>query len=316
MDNGVIELLVVMGAGVIRGAAVLGPAGRANAALVGADATARPQTTPPGIVSISSPSEAGVSYRFASWLETSPLNDFLHGRLFSPPGVYNGAGSDLLGTTFDLPPGVLVHDVEVYCSAQVSTFATVAIWSTGATTLTNVIAGPTQIGPFGDSALHATNIAVPTAGNGPFPHGTKVAVFLATLAAGTIGLNGFRLGLKSAPLSPVLLAAPVRVYDTQTSHAPLAGGATRTISLASHLPIGASGALYTVSVYNTNGGGALSCGAGGPATLALGLQWSRTGDQVSAPMTSAVSSTRQIKIHSVTGSGTTDFFVDLTGYLV
>ena len=99
----------------IGGAAVLGTAGRADAAPVGADATAQPLTTPPGIVSISSAPEPGVSYRFASWEETSPLNDFLHGRIFSTPGLFTSAGNDFLGTTFDLPPGVLVHDVEVYC---------------------------------------------------------------------------------------------------------------------------------------------------------------------------------------------------------
>jgi hypothetical protein len=306
---------LLTGAGAIGGAAVLGTAGAAGAAPAGADATVEPNATPTGITSISSAPEPGVSYRFASWLETSPVNDFAHGRSFSAHGVFNGSGNDFLGTTFELPPGAVLHDVEVYFSAQVNTIVNIATWSSGQPNLANVIVGPTQIGPFPDANLHAKKIAVPAAVNGPFPHGTKLAVYLATITTGTIGLNGFRLGLKNAPLSPVLLAAPTRIYDSR-DHSPLVAGRTRAISLASHLPTGANGAMYTLSILNTHGDGSLHVGAAGSSLAAVGIQWWAAGQRLSNSITSAVSGSRAIGVHSTAGSGKTDFIIDLTGYLV
>lgn len=306
---------LLSGAGVFGSAAVLGAAGLADAAPTSASAVAAPGTTPPGIDSISSPPQAGVSYRFASWIDTSPLNDFLSGRRFATPGVYTSAANDSLGATFDLPPGAIAHDVEIYLSAQVNASIGVAVWSTGVPSLGNAIAGPLPIMAFADSAVHAKRIAIPSHTNGPFPHGTKLVVFVSTATSGKVGLNGIRLGLRNAPLSTVLIT-PARVYDSRTHHAPLRAGKTRTISLASHLPHGANGAIYTLSVVDTHSHGALKAGAGGSSLSATALQWSRTGDRVSVPVTSAVSSTRTIGVRSATGSGATDFTVDLTGYLV
>src|SRR3954454_24118692 len=122
---------LLSGAGVLGGAAVLGGVGAADAAASRPDATARPDAPPPGLVSISSAPQPGVSYRFASWPDVSALNDILSGRRFSASGVSATEFNDVLGATFDLAPGAIVHDLEIYCSASVSASAGLAVWSSG-----------------------------------------------------------------------------------------------------------------------------------------------------------------------------------------
>jgi hypothetical protein len=302
---------LLTGAGAIGSAAVLGSAVPARASSAGAAVT--PDAPPGGLVSLSTAPEAGVSYKFAMWADASPLNSLANGRIFASSGVYANP-QDIIGAVFDLPPGALVHDVEAYYRANLNTTLTAAVWASGTGDLGHTIAS-VPIDPVAGTAMRKSRIVVPSSSNGPYPHGTKLAAFIDTLPNASIQVNGFRVGYRNAPLAPVLLTTPVRVYDSR-DHSPLVTGQTRSISLASHLPTGANGAMYSLSVLNTHGAGSLHVGAAGSSLAVVGIQWGRTGDRLMSPVTCAVNGSRAIGVHSTAGSGKTDFIVDLTGYLV
>ncbi len=216
-----------LGVGAVGGATVLGSAGTARAAAVTHGAVAN--GTPVGITSISPPPEAGVSYRFLDWVDSTPLNSTADGRIFGTRGVY-ASPQDLIGVSADLPPGAIVHDVEAYYIANLNTTLTAAVWSSGAGPISSDL-GSVALDPVAGNAMRATRLVIPSATNGPFPHGCRLLVYIDTLPNASIQVNGFRIGLKNAPLSPVLLASPTRVYDSHTHGGTLANR-SRTISLA------------------------------------------------------------------------------------
>jgi hypothetical protein len=205
-------------AGVGGAAALLGTAGSAEAAppLRGPDASRRPAGVPPGLVSISSPPEIGVSYRFAMWSDLTASNDITNGRHFQSEGVtvLSTTTTDSMATCFEVPPGTRVHDVEAYYNANTNTTLRVSVWNSGAADLSHIIAS-TQLGPFAGDTMHVTNLPIPGNVNGPYPHGSLLVVSIETLINQSIQVNGFRVGLKNAPLSTVLLSAPARVYDSR-----------------------------------------------------------------------------------------------------
>jgi hypothetical protein len=158
----------------------------------------------------------------------------------------------------------------------------------------------------------AARSRVPSASNGPFPFGTRVVATISPTNT-SFSLNGVRIGFKNGPLSPVLLATPVQVYDSR-HHTPLAAGKTRTISLASLLPVGANGALFTLTALGTHGSGSLSVGAAGSSLAATGVVWGRTGDRAANSVSCAVDKHRAIGIRAHVNR--TDFIIDVTGYLI
>jgi hypothetical protein len=275
-------------------------------------ATSRPHGVPAGLSSISSAPEHGVSYRFAMWADLTPLNNLADGRVFQTYGT-SVATQDLLGASFELPPGARVHDVEAYYSATNETFLGVAVWSSGIGNVATTLAQPQITG--GNAGMRATKVAIPHNTNGPFPHGTMLAVFMPTLANQSIQVNGFRVGFTNAPLSTVVLGRPVRVFDSRKTGS-LSAGQTRTISLSAHLPVGANGAQYVVSALNTHGAGELFAGPAGVAPTLPAVQWGSTGDRASNSVTTTVDAGRRIALRSATGSGRVDATIDLVGYLV
>lgn len=305
-------------AGVGGAAALLGTAGSAQAAprLRGPDARRRPDGVPPGLLPISSPPEAGVSYRFAMWTDLTAANDITNGRHFQSEGVtvLATATSDSMSTCFELPPGARVHDVEAYYNANTNSTLSVAVWTSGLANLANIIAS-TQLGPFSGTAMHVTNLPVPKKFNGPYPHGSMLVVSIDTLVNQSIQVNGLRVGYKNGALATVLLPTPVRVYDSR-KHTPITGGHTRKIPLAAHVPVGANGAQYVVGVLGTHGSGVLEAGPAGSAPSLSAVHWNRSGDKASGSVTTPLSDTLGIEVRSAHGSGKTDFTVDLVGYLV
>lgn len=252
-----------------------------------------------------------MSYRFAGWGDLTPFNDFADGRTFDINGV-SASVHDFLGCFFELPPGVRVHDVEVYYNANTNTTLSVAVWSSGVANIANVIASR-QLGPFASSSMHATRLPIPAAANGPFPHGCMLAVYVDTLTNQTIQVNGFRVGLLNAPLSQVLLSKPATVYHSKS---PIAAGKTTVISLAAHLPTGANGAIYTVSVTGTTKSGVLHAGAAGTALPVVAAAWGTHDGRTANTVTTAVSSARAIAIRPTAHSGKATVTVELVGYLV
>jgi hypothetical protein len=306
---------VLAGFGVAGGAALLGPAARVGAAPIAAGSSTRPRNaaTPGGFTTIASTPEANVSYQFRTFYDFAPTDDWSVGRVWGGSGVYAKLGGTLI-TTFDAPPGTSLHDVEWYTANTAAATWGVSAWHAGfGTVVTPILLNGTI--PAGSSAIAAHKFPIPSAVNGPFPHGTRFVAFMNTPSNGTVQVNGVRLGFNHGALNPVMFANPKRVYDSR-SHSPLAGGATRTISVASNVPPVAQAAVFALSILNTNGKGALLVGAAGKTPSANAIEWARTGDRSTNTLTCDVSTSLQVAIRSAPGSGSTDFIIDLISYLV
>ena len=110
-----------------------------------------------------------------------------------------------------------------------------------------------------------------------------------------------------------LLPVPKRAYDSRTGGGPRTTvDSDRTISLATFVPALSSAALITITAIGTIGAGYLTAYKGG-TTYGGGrsVSWSRTGDTLTASATTAVNSTRTIKVRA---GGATHFLIDVVGY--
>jgi hypothetical protein len=248
-----------------------------------------------------------VSYRFRMFEEVIPEESW--NRAYGGKGITGTGG--VYATAFDLPVGAVLYDVEWYYRnlGTQSVTAILRVWGAGQ--------GAFQFGGVDTELLTSDGVVaartrVPSASNGPFPFGTRVAAGISPMNS-MFNLDGVRVGFKNAPLSPVLLATPAQVYDSR-AHTPLSAGRTRTISLASLLPVGANGALFTLTALGTHGAGSLSVGAAGSSLAATGVAWGRTGDRAANSVSCAVDTHRAIGIRA--HSNKTDFIIDVTGYLI
>ena len=130
-----------------------------------------------------------------------------------------------------------------------------------------------------------------------------------------------------------LLDAPVRVYDSRpatngpaaTNDGPLGANAERAVSLANGfvgatstpaVPAGATAALITLTVADTNGAGFLgvfsNALAAWPGTS--NINWSTTGQAIATTTVSAVDAAAKIKVHAGGNAVGTNFVVDVTGF--
>jgi hypothetical protein len=302
---------VLTGLGALGGVVALGRPAAADPSTPrgnGAHARRGPNTLTSGFPApIGSAPVAGVSYQFRMFDEFFPEGATL--RSYGGNGITGAAGT--FSTAVDLPVGAVLYDVEWYYanSGATSVDAVLRVWAAGQG---NYAFGGVDVSLPPSVGVVATRALVPSASNGPFPFGTRVVVAVDAMNT-HVDINGVRVGYRHGPLAPVLLPRPVLAYDSR-HHTPIAGGQTRTISFAAHIPIGANGAIYTLSVLNTHNHGALRVGAAGTSLSVPGIQWGRTGDRLSAAVTSAVSGSRAIGVHAVASK--TDFTVDLTGYLI
>jgi hypothetical protein len=247
-----------------------------------------------------------VSYQFRMFEELIPEGTW--NRQYGGDGVTGASG--LFATAFDMPVGAVLYDVEWYyrnIGAPVN--ALLRLWAAGHG---NFGFGGVDMPLAPSVGVVAARSRVPSASNGPFPFGTRVVAAINPMNT-NFNLDGVRVGFKNAPLSPVLLPTPVSIYDSR-AHTPLAAGRTRTISLASLLPVGANGAMFTLTAIDTHGSGSLTVGAAGSSLAASGVIWARTGDRASNSLSCAVDGHRAIGIRAHVNS--TDFIVDVTGYLV
>lgn len=308
---------VLTGIGVAGSVGLLGEAIAAPASAAGRPGTSSVRATqaaaPTGFTTISSAPQQNVSYQFRSFWDFTPADTFSAGRTWGGGGMYTPGELDPLVATFDAPAGAVLHDVEWYVSntAAVPVWG-VGLWGAGHGRTTNVATGTI---PAGTGVIAAHKFSIPSAGNGPYPAGTRIIAFIDTSTDESVQVNGVRLGFTHGALSQVMRESPVRVYDSR-AHSHLGGGTSRSISLASWLPAGAQAATLELSVLNTHGSGTLHVAAAGSASPANAVTWARTGDASTSTVISDVSASRAVSVSSAHGSGTTDFILDLIGWVV
>ena len=268
---------------------------------------------PAGLNPIGSPPRAGQSYRYLSMWEFSPEN-YASGRAWtSRGGVYcpNGGGDTLWAMT-ELPPGAVLADVEWYLSATAETQLMGRIWVAGIPTLMQQICDGTIAASATIGEVRAARVVPSSATNGPYPPGTMLALGAFTPGDGSVAVNGVRIGFTNAPTGEVLLPTPVRVYDSR-QHKPIHRKDSRTHSLAPHLPGRATGAIVTVTVVKTVGAGRLTVHGGGKSPNVNSVIWDRGRETIANTTETRLGSKRTIQ---VTSTGTTDYTIDLLGYLV
>ena len=125
-----------------------------------------------------------------------------------------------------------------------------------------------------------------------------------------------------------LLNEPLRGYDSRNGDGKLAAGQTRTVSLANGtngaggnvvaVPTGtfsASGALVTLTITDTEGGGGFlklytANLAGPPATSTI--NWSAVGQNLATTTVTALTPAAQVKVTA--GVNSTHFLIDVIGY--
>lgn len=317
--------------GLVRGLGVAGVAGAA-ALVVPAAATAAPTAVPklrgpadgkrrdatPGNLPtpIASAPIAGYTYVYLDMFDFTPENSgngrawSLNGGTFTPLG-----GNGMMWATAQLPPGAIVGDTEWYVySSQNNTELMTLAWVAGqpqmATSISDVLINA-------DPYIRAVRVPAPATSNGPFPPGVKVALAIRTYSDQSVVINGARVGYTMGPTGPVLLPAPVRLYDSR-SGTKIGRGQTRIHSLASRLPVGAVGAIVNMTVADTVANGFLTVySASAPTPGASSINWHGAAGQVVANgVQTAVSNARAIKVTCGGFNAETDYLIDLVGYLV
>lgn len=309
---------LMTGLGAAGGALALGAVAPASALAAPAPASAAPRpqlqrdTPPVGIAPISSAPQFGVSYQFRCWDDFFPEDDLAYGRKFGGGGFYTNVTSNYLAATFDLPPGATLYDLEWYVanSAEMSVYAN--IWASNQAFLNTFWSTTIPVG----SGVTAHRFVIPSAVNGPYPHGTRLMVAAGTPTSGSSLINGVRAGFKNAPRTPVLLTTPVRAYDSRAADGPLSSGHSRTISLAPYLPDGAVGAIVNPTVVQTVTSGYMKVyAAGTPEPPTSTVNWFGSGQAIGNQSTTAVSLDRSVTV-TVRGGHSTQIVLDVVGYLV
>jgi hypothetical protein len=305
-------------AGAVGGAALLGPAAVARATPrpvpPNAATAARPDSPPSGLPTpIASAPVPGVSYQFRDHYQFVP-ETFAEGRAWSiAGGMFPDLAPGGMAVGFDLPPGAQLYDVEWYMhnGSTTSVDALLRIWVAGAAQI--IFGGVDTTIPPG-STVTATRVLVPAASNGPFPHGCRALAYTHLPSDGSAVVNGVRVGYLHAPTAPALLPSPVRVYDSRSQDGPLAAGHARVISLGSHLPPGAVGAIVNLTVTQTVGHGFLTLyPTGVPRPSTSSINWFASGQTLANQATTAVGAGNEVTVYA--GGNATQFVVDLLAYL-
>jgi hypothetical protein len=312
---------IVASLGLTGAAALLAPTAASAAPAAGRHAGPANQghvqdAAPSGLDPIASPPLAGYTYTFLDMWDFTPEN-FVSGRTWtSAGGTYAPVGSgDTLWATTQLPAGAVLGDVEWYVSAKAATELMARIWVAGTPTLMKKVCDGIILGSNEQGLVRAKRIVAPAATNGPYPHGTKLALGVFTPSDASVAVNGVRVGYKLAPAGEVLLPTPVRVYDSRPG-SKIESGHTRTHSVAGHLPVGAVGAILNVTVVGTEGSGYLTVySAGAARPVASSMNWSAGGQILANGIETAVSSGRSFAVYCG-GGHRTDYILDLVGYLV
>jgi hypothetical protein len=271
---------------------------------------------PSGLNPIASAPLTGYTYTFLDMWDFTPEN-FISGRTWtSAGGTYAPVGSgDTMWATTQLPAGAVLGDVEWYVSATSATELMGRIWVAGTPTLMKKACDGIILGSSEQGLVRAKRIVPSVSTNGPYPHGTKLALGVFTPSDASVAVNGVRIGYKLAPAGEVLLPAPIRVYDSRPG-TKIENGHTRTHSVAGQLPVGAVGALLNVTVVGTEGTGFLTVYSSAVAQpAASSTNWFGSNQILANGVETAIPSGRSFKV-TCGGGHRTDYILDLVGYLV
>lgn len=270
------------------------------------------RATPITLTNASAPAP-GIRYEFRGvfdFVAESPTADLV----WSSTGIYASGTESNLWTSFDLPPGAVVHDVEWYVrnDSPSAAYGLARAWTPNSGAMNNYVA-EVEV-PAAGSSIQVQRSVAPASTNGPFPHGCRLFCGLRTRPDAKVRVNGVRVGFRPAAGAVTLLPVGKRVYDSR-SGTPFAPDETRTISLAGAIPAGALGAVISLSITACQNRGTLRLGAGGAVPASTAIQWARTGDQVTTAANSPIDTARRVAIKSVGSTGTTHVIVDVVGYL-
>lgn len=326
MYQGIVTRRALLGGLGAGGAAVVTSTGALGAMASAAGATDAGAVRPfSGAGDVSAASEVegprtdGVTYLYRSVDAFSAL--------LAPVVAPADAGYYTSATPGDADPGgVLICELEVPVGAELVDVE----WYVQNTSSGNVYAGMYQWVPGALSGYGGTEILLTeiTPGVGlqavsstfgaadVWPANARLVAGITAPGSAQVQVNGIRVGYRGGARRTVLLADPVRAYDSRQSGGPIAPNTTRQVSLASALPWWASGVLFELSITGTNGSGTLRVGRGGATPAATAVQWARSNDKVTTMVVSDLSASRSIAVLSAFSTGSTNFIVDVVGYLV
>jgi hypothetical protein len=233
----------------------------------------------------------GYDYRHVSWLDFQPESGPAT-RVYGGRGAYSSGTSPYMWATVEIPAGAILRDLEwyVYNDSGATVTGLGRLWAAGTGTLFSTV-GDVSVGS--GSATQRVRIEVPAATRGPHPTGVKLALGLNTAGtAGTVQINGVRVGLTGGESTVALLPKAVEILDAKFNN-----GQVRTLVLPPALvPVGATGVLLNVTATKGDGAGTVtvyspSGGKPGPT-----LSYPRKGLSVANAIAVPVSSQRNVAI--------------------
>jgi hypothetical protein len=298
----------------------------AAAAVAGASLTqpaaAQPKTSPgddvrtnaqadgsPITTTIASTPVSGYIYRTVCMYDFEPFSPSSQ-RTWGGSGTYTAGSAGPLRATVEVPPGALVRDVEYYIfnNSGSSVFPDTYLYVAGTGEISSINA---SVAVASGPSITATRVVIPATHYGPYPLGSRLVISLTTPTAGTVQINGARVGFTRGSGGIGLLDAPVRVYDSR-DFTKLSAGGTRTITLPSSVVApGVNAVLINLIAINGEADGYLRVfsAATDPPTSSS-VNFPGTGKAVANWQFVGVSAARQFKVYS---SQTTDFVIDVTG---
>ncbi len=317
--------LLVGGAAVIATGGVLAAAGTAAQAAVVGDATAAHAAvagdgTAPGVIhfgaeplsspvttTIASSPTSGYTYRDVCMYDFVPFDPNAL-KTWGGSGTYSAGTATSMRATVEIPAGALVRDIEYYIfnSSGSSVFPDTYLYVPGMGTISSIgaSAAVASTGTITANRVTATQ-------QGPYPLGARLLVSLSTPTAGTVQINGARVGFTQGAGATALLDTPVRAYDSRNGDGKIPGNSTRTITLPSSVVRpGTTGVIVNITAVDGDGIGFMKiwpANAGEPAASAINFP---AGAPIANAMVVGVSNDRKINIRV---NVAVDVIVDITG---
>ena len=234
---------------------------------------------------------------------------------------YTTASGGYAGAPLELPAGSVIRELEFYGTRSAAGSILCELWrsgppaSAGAAVLEASASAPAANGEF--TVALATNETVSL---------QDQLVPFVSIGGTYASLYGVRVGY-SGPTQLFLLPAPVRVYDSRPGaggEGPFLVGVTRTVNCATGpapastpaVPAGAKGALLTVTIDGTVGGGFLQVYSEALASppSASSANWYESGQSQANAVTTAVNGSK-VKVTCGGNPGSsTNVLVDVVGY--
>jgi hypothetical protein len=269
----------------------------------------------------------GLRYLLVTMFDFDPFSAAAE-RVISSPGAYSSVSSRYSGP-IRLPTGSRIKEITL--AVKVTTAAAASQLSPGLEVVI-VDQGRFNAG-LALSYSSSPDIQTKTADvDHLVTHGRQYYVTIDLRAGSEAQIVGALIGYEPAAEQRALLPIePTRVYDSrqpQPFFGPLAAGQNRTVSVADGrnvnggaitepdiVPEGATAITYNLTVSGTVGAGFLAIAPGDATTFkASAINWASSGLVLANAGLVKLDDNRQIKVFC--GTGSTDFIIDTTGYLL